>query len=236
MIEAVKGNGARRARVICDHCGRNDTVPCGYMPQSSGGGPNVGQVNKKMTSMGWAVRRGVLSCPSCAARRRALKEDQADMNDNAAKKQPGPASPSQEPPRKPGFRMIGDICAMLDLVYDKVRKGYSNPADNDRTVAEAIGKGCMWGWVARAREAEYGPDRRWAEIDAIRDELKAAYADMEARSGKVASLLWAQVKEASEIAAEENKKIADDLCNRIVALQNRVNALDPSIGPKAGRK
>lgn len=236
MIEAVKGNGARRARVICDHCGRDDTVPCGYLPQSSGGGPNVGQVNKKMTSMGWAVRRGVLSCPACAARRRALKEDQTGMNDNAVKKQPGPASPSQEPPREPGYRMIGDICDMLDLVYDKVRKGYSNPADSDRTVAEAIGKGCMWGWVARVREAEYGPDRRWAEIDAIRDELKAVLLERDARERALVDSVNERVREIVAAANKENEALAADLIERINKLQDRVDVLDPSVGPKAGRK
>ena len=205
MIEAIRANGARRAKAICDHCQRDEVVPCGYLPQSSGGGPNVGQVHKKMTSMGWAVRRGVLSCPACAARRRSHKED-PEMTDTVPKKAPVAPSPSQEPPREPDLGMLLEICGMLDVAYDRDHSGYSDPSDSDRTIAEAIGKGCMWGWVAQVREARYGPDLRQAEIVAIKAELKAARA---ARG---------------------------DLVKRIEALQARLDALDPVPGQKAGRK
>lgn len=149
--------------------------------------------------------------------------------------QNSPKSPSEEPPREPGYRMIGMICEMLDAAYDRAAKRYSNPGDNDRTIAEAIGEGCMWGWVARIREAEYGPDLRMAEIDVIRDDLAAALRETVDHAKALDADLAARLKDATDVYESGAERIRVDLTAQIEALQKRVNALDPAIGTKSGR-
>lgn len=236
MIEAISGKGVNRVRAVCDGCGREDVLPCDYLNRSGGAvRPNVGQAHKKLTRQGWAVRGEKLHCPACVARERAAarleNEEPQDMAKAAVKEK----TPSEEPPREPGYRMIGMICDMLNVAYDRAAKRYTNPADNDRTIAEAIGEGCMWGWVARIREAEYGPDMRWAEIDAIRTELAAAIRDANARTEKVADEVDARIREAGATFEVAVETISADLVARIEALQKRVNALDPSIGSRSGK-
>lgn len=236
MIEAIAGKGVHRVRAVCDECGRDDVLTCDYHHRTGGAErPNVGQAHKKLTRQGWIVRGEKLHCPACAARRRAQAHQENEEPQDMAKAAVQEKSPSEEAPREPGYRMIGQICDMLNVAYDRTRKGYINPADNDRTIAEAIGDGCMWGWVARIREAEYGPDRRWAEIGAIREELAAAVRDLSDRSGKAQDEADARVKEALDACDRANRKLAADLISRIEGLQKRVNALDPAIGPKAGK-
>jgi|GEM_PF-1830834 len=240
MIEAVHGKGVNRAKVTCDECGRTEVLTCDYLRRSEGSTPNVGQIHKRLVSQNWEVRRSDLYCPTCAARKRAFGKHQdtegRDMQKISGKeKAPVRTTPSEAPPREPGYRMIGMICDMLNLTYDRARKGYINPADNDRTVADAIGEGCMWGWVARIREAECGPDKRWAEIDAIRAEMLAAVREANDRTAAVAESVTAQMNEISRGADSLIEKIGSDLAKRIEALNKRVNALDPEIGPRAGK-
>lgn len=236
MIEAIRGKGANRAKVTCDDCSRVEVMACGYIrgrtPESTE--VNAGQLHQKLIGQGWSVIGSKLHCPACSARNRASarqKKDEAAMVQDAPVAQVDEKSPSQEPPREPGYRMIGMICDMLNVAYDRAAKRYSNPADNDRTIAEAIGEGCMWGWVARIREAEYGPDTRWVEIDAIRDELAQAIRDADGRANDAE----ARIKEATAVFEAAVEKISTELIGRIEALQKRVNALDPAIGPRAGK-
>lgn len=101
--------------------------------------------------------------------------------------------------------------------------------------AEVICDGCMWGWVARIREAEYGPDLRWAEIDSIRDDLAAATRQAVDRGTALDADLAARLKDATDVYEAGAERIRVDLTAQIEALQKRVNALVPATGPKSGR-
>lgn len=226
MIEAIRGKGVNRAKVVCDDCGREDVVTCGYIrgasPKSTV--PNAGQINQKMQTAGWDVGGNKMRCPSCAAHRRAFGQGQCkegeEMIAAAAPEKTdgsGVVTPADLPPREPGYRMIGAICDMLDIAYDRSAKRYKNPGDSDRSIADAIGEGRMWGWVARVRDAEYGPDGRGAEIAEIRADLAKAIREVDERSND---------------AIAEFRKLARDFETAAAALKKRVDKLDPSIGQK----
>lgn len=168
MIEAVRGKGVNRARVVCDVCGRDDTVPCGYVRTTqTTSEPNRGQVLRKIEGSGWSEIKGTLRCPSCEAKRKILNEG-AKMTVSEAK---------TETLRSPSPKQKREIIGMLEIVYDDERKRFKD-GESDKTVAEAVGGGVLFGWVAQVREELFGPDSRNKEIDAIRAEIKAVEAAM----------------------------------------------------------
>ena len=233
-IEAIRRKGANRVRIICDGCGFNDTMPCDYLGHTAKTAPNVGQANKKLTDKGWVVSGKKHQCPSCVASARAAREAKEKQTETEVPAKSEVKSPAETPPREPGYRMIGMFCDMLDATYDRAAKRYTNPADNDRTIAEAIGDGCMWGWVARIREAEYGPDKRWAEIDAIRAELAEVLRDYNEQRLRDAEDADAKIAALAKGLIERSEKQVAIVVDTIEALRRRLNALDPAIGPKSG--
>lgn len=159
MIEEIRGKGVNRAKVICDECGRDEVVTCGYIRTNpSESKPNVGQVVKKIEGMKWAVVKGKHHCPACESKRKAKM---------AVKQQEKPAEV-----RAPTPKQKREIIGILELVYDDERKRYKD-GESDKTVADAIGGGVLWGWVAQIREDLFGPDTRNQEIEAIRESIKA---------------------------------------------------------------
>lgn len=171
MIQGIKGSGVNRANAICDGCGRCETVPCGYHatgPRTSS--PDEAQVQKKLTTKGWAASKKKLLCPTCEAKRKAATAT--------------PPSPAKEPAmttavamkapdlRRPSPAQKRQIIGLLEDAYDDDSKRYRNPTDTDKTLADVIGGGCMWGWVAEIREELFGPDTRNAEVEALRADVK----------------------------------------------------------------
>lgn len=184
MIHAITGRGQNRARVTCDGCGTSDVTTCDYLRGSGGSWtPNEGQILKKLSAKKWGIHAGNHLCPICEAKRKASnrkpddaqKGKESDMT--AATKEPGL--------REPTARMTAQIVGLLEDAYDGSAKRYRNPADSDRTIAEVIGGGCMWGWVARIREAEFGPDTRSAEVEAIRAEFRKLDGRISAAIGEI---------------------------------------------------
>ena len=154
MIEGIKGKGVNRANAICDDCGKTEAVSCGYIqtnPQHSV--PNKGQVLRKVEANGWAEVKGKLRCPECEAKRK-----EANMTTSTK-----PKSELREPTPKQKREIIG----MLEIVYDDEAKRFKS-GESDKTVADAIGDGVLWGWVAQIREELFGPDTRNKELDEIR--------------------------------------------------------------------
>lgn len=157
MIESIKGRGANHANAICDDCGKSEKVACGYIkttPQQSV--PNKGQVLRKVEAMGWAEVKGKLRCAKCEAARKEEKMT-ADTKTNPDLRQPTP-------------KQKREIIGMLELVYDDDAKRFK-AGESDRTVAEAVGDGVLWGWVAQIREELFGPDTRNKELDEVRKGL-----------------------------------------------------------------
>ena len=87
--------------------------------------------------------------------------------------------------RQPTREQRRAIAAILDDCYD-VAAGRYKGAETDVTVAETVGGGCMFGWVAEIRMQAYGDSgdneesgKVSAELEALRqrgDELQAMLA------------------------------------------------------------
>lgn len=84
-----------------------------------------------------------------------------------------------EAPRAMTPKQKREIIGMLELAYDDDRKRYKD-GESDKSVAAAIGDGCMWGWGAQVRDELFGPDTKNEEIEALRKDMSAIQADIEA--------------------------------------------------------
>lgn len=186
-IEAINGvPGVPRVRCICDGCGREEVVTCDY---EHGRGhvwvPKEGQAVRKMVGRGWGHVKARLLCPACEAARRAsiFRRGAATCSPSTAAKGEGDGmkktiEPSRQAPRTPTLAQRHEITGMLMLSYDHKAGRYTG-AETDKTIAEAIGGGCMPGWVAEIREANFGPAGGNEEIEAIRAEIAALSARLD---------------------------------------------------------
>lgn len=211
------------ARIICDDCGKTDVVPCRYVGTISRGNnhPDMGQVHKKAVGKGWSVVKGKLHCQTCTAKHKAAKAipkwlmdaeliaettQEATMTKTEAK----PETASVTPIRKPTPKQERLIILALEDAYDDTEKRYRGAA-TDKTLADDLGDGIMFGWVAEVRERLFGPSGGNEEIEAIRAEIDKAKRDCEAK-----------IKAAS-----------DDLASRTAALSKRLDAVCAAVGPRA---
>lgn len=198
MIEAIRGKGVNRARVVCDVCGRDDTVPCGYVrtsPHSSE--PNRGQIIKKLESHGWSEVKGDLRCPACEAKRKV---------EASAQREDAPMAVKDEV-RKPTPKQKREIIGILEMVYDDERKRFKD-GESDKTVADAIGDGVLWGWVAEVREELFGPDSRNQELDAIQKEAKRLGESIAAVKSETAKMIAGCEAKINELNARLEKVMA----------------------------
>ena len=62
-----------------------------------------------------------------------------------------------EPNRQPSREQKRDIMLMLQDVYSIDKQCYTK-SETDKTVADALENGIMWGWVKAIREDMFGPD------------------------------------------------------------------------------
>lgn len=178
MIEAAKNErGVQRANAACDLCGRTEVVAAANHTTRSGKTTvDEGQVVRKLSARGWGMVKGSLHCPSCEAKRKAYapKPQPEPILEPEAKE---PAVTATIEAKEPGLRrptpaQKRQIIGLLEDAYDDDAKRYRNPSDTDKVIAETIGGGCMWGWVAEIREELFGPDTRNAELEAVRAEVK----------------------------------------------------------------
>lgn len=217
MIRPIVAVGVHRADVICDGCGRVETVSCDYIKhRRTGSSPNVGQINQKMVGKGWAMVRNVLRCPACEAKRRAhdaapkwLADAQTLINE-----EDGMVAKVVDTPklRDPSPEQRGDIIEMLVACYDRKAKRYRGE-DTDKTVADAVGAGCLAGWVAQIREENFGPAGGNEEIDAIRAQILSLRTECE----------------------RAQKELLHDFCGKLADLEWRINKVIASVGPRAAR-
>lgn len=182
MIKAIKKDrGVSRARAICDDCGREEVVAANVDTVRGIHHVNEGQVKMKLAHQGWAEVKGKLRCPICEAKRKTAKSDK-EQNMADVKEKSGSAL------RQPTTKQVREIIAYLEIVYDDEAKRFK-PGESDKTVAEAIGNGCLWGWVAEHREKLFGPDTRNQEMEAILSEVKKLEGALGSAVGEVRSTM-----------------------------------------------
>lgn len=223
-IHPAPKRGRNRADVVCEGCGRVESVTCDYVQQAHAKQltPNEGQINRKITSKGWELIRGRHFCPVCVRARTvgALVIPGAEPSE-----EPMPKAPEVQALREPTREMKRQIVALLDVAYD-VAAGRYKGADTDKVLADAVGGGCLPGWVAELREAMYGPDGANAEIVGALSEVREALA----ASNKCLDQMAACKAEVTRL-----EKAAIERRDRLMAMEKRLVAIVAAVGPKAER-
>lgn len=201
MIEALdRSTGSPKAIAKCDECGHAQYETCDYERRPDGSWrPNEGQIIHRLTKHGWTNVKGVLRCMACTLKRKAEK----------------PVTENVTPLRQPTREQKRQIIELLGEVYDTEAERY-RAAESDVTVADAVGGGCMFGWVAEIREELFGPDGRNEELEALQADL-AAWRD-------AADTLSTKAHSAVKAFDKEREKVAE--------FQRRVDVLVKAAGPR----
>lgn len=214
MIEPmISENGQSRARCVCDECGAVQVIAVHFERHRGGASVrrvNEGAANRKLVNLSWDVRRGTV-CPDCVARKKApaapetTPEPTKDTEAMEAVKEPALREPTPKQKR--------EIIGLLEVVYDDAAKRFKD-GESDKTVADAIGGGVLFGWVARIREELFGPDTRNQEVEALRKDLGKLADDIQAHQ--------AELRDAREAVKVVEKKVSA-LVASMAALKSRVD-------------
>lgn len=221
MIKATPKGASRRpyAEVKCDHCDFSENFRADYERVA----PDrfevkEGQVLMKATQKGWSNIKGSLRCPECEAKRRDTAKPQKEITVKNVVN-----LPITEEPRQPSREQKRQIVTLLTDVYDIASNRYTG-GETDKTVADAIGGGVLFGWVAQIREDLFGPDGGNEEIVRLEADVKA-HAD-------AISALTRDMDACSKLISDGQKTLSTLRANQS-ELQRRVDALKTSVGPRA---
>jgi len=207
------------AEVKCDCCGFTENVRADYERLSADKYKlNEGQVLVKATKKGWSSIKGTLRCPECETKRREEAKPQKEITVKNVVN-----LPVTEEPRQPSREQKRQIVALLTDVYDIASNRYTG-GETDKTVADAIGNGVLFGWVAQIREDLFGPDGGNEEI--VRLEV-----DVKAHSDAI-SALTRDMAACSKLIADGQDTLSTLRANQS-DLQRRIDALKASVGPRA---
>lgn len=170
MIEPITRRGANLASAICDDCGHTEEVTCKYTHGTGNHKPIVGQIIKKLTAKDWTYIKKTLRCPTCEAARKPETQPENEPMTTTTEQDPisAPTAPAL---RQPTPKQKREIISMLELAWDDARSRFK-AGQSDKTVAETVGGGVLWGWVKQIREELFGQDTRNEEAEKLAAELK----------------------------------------------------------------
>ncbi len=212
MMEPTRdGRGLSLARCTCDSCGQVTEFRCAHTLIGRNKHQEIvnhAQASKRLLADGWVLRGSNLSCPRCVADRRAQKSKPQTKEESMTEKSSDLRQPTREQKR--------EIISLLTEVYDTKAERYRG-AETDVTVAQTIGGGCMFGWVAAIREEMFGPDGGNEEILVLIEDVAKWRREADA---------LAQVMHNNLLAFNEARK-------QVATLEARVAALQKSMGPRA---
>jgi hypothetical protein len=188
----------------CDDCGLEQQERADYERKTTGGYALIeGPVLQRLTKHGWSLVKGKLRCLACELARKA--EGKSEMTAE-------PTPPLRQPTREQKRQIID----MLSVAYDTKAERYKG-TDSDITVADAIGGGCMFGWVASIREELFGPDGRNEAAEILMAEIK----------------VWREIADKLSNDVHASLKKFDDAIGKVADLQRRLEALIKASGPRA---
>lgn len=180
-ITAIKGKrGEEQAFCTCQDCGGEETIPARHGDSGRERTRNrfalhlhsEAAVIEALKKRGWSHVKNRLRCPKCTdARTTKQQESPMKFDPQAALAE----IEAKEALRKPTPEQEVDIIVALSSAYDRKAKRYLGQ-ETDKTVAEAVGGGCMPGWVAQIRQDKFGPAGN-EEAEAIRAEIEAIRAE-----------------------------------------------------------
>ena len=210
MIDPFRDHGREMARCMCDECGAVIEFPAMHGTTTARAIPRSGaflkpsNVAKSILARRWTIIGKQTFCTTCDAARKAPKEK--------------PAVTNVEPIRQPTREQKRQIIEMLTACYDTKSERYTG-TETDVTIADAIGGGCMFGWVAAIRDDMFGPDNGNEEHEA----LVADLAQWRANADKLAADMHGNLREFNESRA------------KVAELEKRLGAVMKALGPKAVR-
>lgn len=181
-ITAIKGRcGEDQAFCTCEDCGEETSVSARHGESRRtlrGGKPTLSiqseaAVIEALRKLGWSNIKNRLRCPKCTGAR-VLKQKEATMA-----QAPSPSRQMSDDARL-------DIMEALFASYDRKAKRYTGQ-ETDATVAEAVGGGCMPGWVAKVRAENFGPAGN-EEAEAIRVEQMRIDGEIQQISKDIAAV------------------------------------------------
>lgn len=226
MFEAIiDRQGFPAAKCSCDDCGTVVEVKAQHL-RVRGKPPEVaeGQTLKKLTSQGWTLVKNRLRCPDCEGKRRAANAKPAKTEEHQQEIRMAKAD-TVTPLRQPTREQKRQIIELLNEVYDTKAERYRG-GETDLTVADTIGGGVMFGWVAQIREELFGPDGGNEEVEVLLAEVK----EWKDKADQHMKTMEAALKQA-----EEAKTGFAECRTKLVSLQGRMEALRKAFGPKVDR-
>jgi rubredoxin len=207
--------GVSRAKVDCDLCERSEVVACEYVKGSHNSDrvPNESQARAKVMGMGWTYIKNKLRCPACEAKRKVVQMPIKEVK--------------AETPREPTKRQRIDIFTMLAEVYD-IDAGRYMQGDTDDTIAEVLG--VMPGWVAKIREADFGPDGGNESIEALSEQIEAMVKEIEGIRGDCRAIHadCKSIMKAADVAINSaERKLAE-----VSAMRADLERIKKAVGPR----
>ena len=165
MIDAIRGKtGGEQALCRCDNCAAQEVIPArhghsaGFKQGSARPVPTIqdpSAVFSRLATLDWERVKSKIYCPKCKAKRHETKQQEAAM-----------AHQTATDLRHPTREQKREIVEYLRATYDIKAERYIG-TDTDITVAEAIGGGCMFGWVAEIVEIAKG--ERYSHRSLLKD-------------------------------------------------------------------
>lgn len=203
-ITAIKGaRGQEQAFCTCEDCGGEVTVSARH--GDNRGWKTAGRANltlhseaaviESLRKLGWSHVKNRLRCDKCTEKREDKPVTQTKTRE-AAK----PAAP-----REMTQEMRLDVMEALFAAYDRKAKRYIG-AETDKSVAEAVGGGCMPGWVAQVRSENFGPAGN-EEAEAIRSEIERIGNEAAKRLDELADQLAKLSARLDALYRSEDKRV-----------------------------
>lgn len=226
MIKATKGpRNSSLALCVCDDC----LVEVSFDAVHEGGHgenrvimlqklalKNPGAVSRRLQAMGWVESGKRLRCKACEAKRKQTTDATTIAAGSAKGADMKPEQTNVTQLREPSQKQKRLIIMALEDDYDDAAKRYKGNK-TDKTLADDLGDGILFGWVARIREDLFGPDGANDEIEAVEAAIKKLSVEA-ADLGRAVTLLQAtSVK----------------LTNEQAALAKRIIAIKSAVGPRA---
>jgi hypothetical protein len=177
MLTACRNDRGKSAALLaCDLCGHSTVIPCQHQrARGRDAEVNVGNANRRATTMGWEIRGSEHHCPTCVEQRRS---EPAPIKDAAVNEVPNNLPKINNELRQPTKEQKRQILEMLQDTYDMGAQRYRG-VETDRSIAEVLGKEFLWGWVSSIREEFFGPGGN-EEADIRLSELQACLQSIDA--------------------------------------------------------
>ena len=231
-MRAKRDRTQQIAECACDDCGTTVTMPAKHARPGrvigEAGRPvmrllNTGDVVTKLQKKGWSYTNKGLLCAECSAAKVRAKTPKPQQKETVIVTQlPKTDDPAVRQPTREQRRQIVEL---LNTCYDTKAERYIG-TDTDKTVADCIGGGVLFGWVAQVREEFFGPDGGNAEMAELLQSIAYQRTLVESVAEKITDI-------QKQVATYW--ELHQSVVNELTALERRVVAIKIAVGPKAGK-